>query len=312
MNSKIYYKINLNNYYKIYFINIKYIIYNILVMNFLKENEKSRIIFALNLLTEKLESGYKLESLNVKDDCIVFSKGEKQEKISIKQIMNVMNNEQSVNSEVLQTTDMIIKDTRNEPITDEKPLSDTSAMPPQVGGEYGNFSETSEMYEISEISEMPVKTNRITGGSKNIFQKSKYSETSSLKQTDMSNFSATSIDIFNGRSDKYSDTSVIKGQVGGAIFSATSSDILNNRSAKYSDTSSIKGQVGGANLTSDTLSEVSELKQRKISKTQSTSQKLDMGIFTKKSQSGGAVESLKRRMMDVGINSNSSTSSICE
>jgi len=37
-----------------------------------------------------------------------------------------------------------------------------------------------------------------------------------------------------------------------------------------------------------------------------------MGIFTKKSQSGGAVETIKRKMMDVGINSNSSTSSICE
>ena len=284
-------------------------------MNFLKESEKSRIIFALNLLTEKLESGYKLESLNVKDDCIVFSSGEKQEKISIKQIMNLMNDEQSENSEVLQTTDsvMIVKNTRNEPITNENPLSDTStAMPPQVRGGYRNFSETSEMYEISEISEMPIKTNKMTGGSKNIFQKSKYSESSSLKQTDMSNFSATSSDIFNGRSDKYSDTSVIKGQVGGAFFSATSSDIFNNETAKYSDTSSIKGQVGSANLISDTLSKVSELKQRKVSKTQSTSQKLDMGIFTKKSQSGGAVESLKRRMMDVGINSNSSTSSICE
>lgn len=281
-------------------------------MNFLKESEKSRIIFALNLLTEKLESGYKLESLNVKDDCIVFSNGNEQKEIRIKEIMDVMNDEQSENSEV-QTTDMIVKDTKNALITSENPLSDTStAMPPQVGGGYRNFSETSEMYEISEISEMPNKTNRMTGGSKNIFQKSKYSETSSLKQTDMSNFSATSSDIFNGRSDKYSDTSVIKGQVGGAFFSATSSDIFNNRMAKYSDTSSIKGQVGGANLTSDTLSEVSELKQRKVSKTQSTSQKLDMGIFTKKSQSGGAVESLKRRMMDVGINSNSSTSSICE
>jgi len=256
-------------------------------MDFLKESEKSRIIFALNLLSEKLESGYKLESLNVKDDCIIFSNGEKQEKISIKKIMDVMDKEQNVNSEVeksdvdLETTEMIVKKTRNEPITDEKTvLSDTSLMS-KIGGGYKNFSETSEMYEISEMSEMSNKTNGMTGGSKNIFQKSKYSETSSLKQTDVSNFSATSTDIFNGRSDKYSDTSVIK------------------------------GQVGGTNLTSETLNGVSELKQRKVSKIQST-QKLDMGIFTKKSQSGGAVETIKRKMMDVGINSNSSTSSICE
>jgi hypothetical protein len=278
---------NLKIYYKNIFFNIKYIIYNILIMDFLKESEKSRIIFALNLLSEKLESGYKLESLNIKDDCIVFSNGVKQEKISIKKIMEVMDKEQNVNSEVeksdmgLETTEMIVKETRNEPITDEKTvLSDTSLMS-KVGGGYKNFSETSEMYEISEMSEMSNKINRMTGGSKNIFQKSKYSETSSLKQTDMSNFSATSTDIFNGRSDKYSDTS------------------------------SIKGQVGGTNLTSDTLGGVSELKQRKVSKTQSI-QKLDMGIFTKKSQSGGAVETIKRKMMDVGINSNSSTSSICE
>jgi len=190
-------------------------------MDFLKESEKSRIIFALNLLSEKLESGYKLESLNVKDDCIIFSNGEKQEKISIKKIMDVMDKEQNVNSEVeksdvdLETTEMIVKKTRNEPITDEKTvLSDTSLMS-KIGGGYKNFSETSEMYEISEMSEMSNKTNGMTGGSKNIFQKSKYSETSSLKQTDVSNFSATSTDIFNGRSDKYSDTSVIKGQVRG-------------------------------------------------------------------------------------------------
>lgn len=260
-------------------------------MNFLKESEKSRIIFALNLLSEKLESGYKLVSLNFKDDLIIISNGEKQEKISITEILDkVINSEMeqsdNKNSE-LEITENIVKESRNGLVSEDKILvSETSVM---KGGEYGNFSETSEMYEISEMSEMSNTLNKMIGGnSKNIFQKTKYSETSSLKQTEASNFSATSTDIFNGRSDKYSDTSVIK------------------------------GQIGGANLTSDTLGGVSELKQRKVFKTQAqmSSQnptpKLDMGIFTKKSQSGGAVDSLKRRMMDVGINSNSSTSSICE
>lgn len=258
-------------------------------MNFLKENEKSRIIFALNLLSEKLESDYKLDSLNFKDDSIIFSNGEKQEKISIKKITEILGKE--INSDMeqsnnknseLETTENIVKVSRNAPITEDKIMSETSVM---KGGEYDNFSETSEMYEISEMPDISSVSNKMIGGnSKNIFQKNKYSETSSLKQSDVSNFSATSTDIFNGRSDKYSDTSVIK------------------------------GQVGGTNLKSDTLSSVSELKQRKVFKTQSqlTTPKLDMGIFTKKYQSGGAVDSLKRRMMDVGINSNSSTSSICE
>ena len=264
-------------------------------MNFLKESEKSRIIFALNLLSEKLESGYKLDSLNFKDDCMIFSNGEKQEKISIKKITEILDKEtnsdieQSDNKNTeLEITENIVKESRNGPITENKILvSETSAM---KGGMYGNFSETSEMYVISEMSEISNVSNIMIGGnSKNIFQKTKYSETSSLKQTDASNFSATSTDIFNGRSDKYSDTSLIK------------------------------GQVGGTNLTSDilgTLGSVSELKQRKVfgtqTQTQLTTPKLDMGIFTKKSQSGGAVDSLKRRMFDVGINSNSSTTSICE
>lgn len=254
------------------------------------ESEKSKIIFALKLLSEKLESGYKLDSLNFKDDCVVFSNGEKQEKMSIGKIREMVNGQS--NSEMEQT-DNIIEMSRNGPITEDKIFSDTSVM---RGGEYGNFSETSEMYEVSEMSEMSEMSeipNRMIGGSfKNIFQKTKYSDTSSLKQTDMTNFSATSSDVFNGRSDKYSDTSSIKGQGQGQQ----------------------QWQLGGSktNLTSDTLGAVSELKQRKVSNTSNPTSKLDMGIFTKKSQSGGAVDNLKRRMMDVGINSNSSTSSICE
>lgn len=267
-------------------------------MDFLKKTEKSRIIFALSLLKEKIDSGYNLESINIKNDTIVFSNGEKEEKISIKKIMEEVNNGEIETDKInqinetdsqknleLNTTEKMVNEIRNEPIKDT--IVDTSVSASQVGG-YGrniNFSETSEMYEISEMSEMsemPNMGNKITGGA-NIFQKSKYSETSSLKHTDISNYSATSSLTFNGRSDKYSDTSVL-------------------------------GQLGGKaeNLTSDTLGVVSELKQRKVSKNTKQVPKLDMGIFTKKSQSGGAVENIKRKMMDIGINSNSSTSSICE
>ena len=116
---------------------------------------------------------------------------------------------------------------------------------------------------------------------KNIFKSSKYSDTSSAVPSDMSKYSKysnTSSVMFNGRSDKYSDTSVL-------------------------------GQIGGKNMqTSDTLMSVSELKERKSK----SSSKLDVGIF-KKIQNGGskADPDIKRKMMAVGINS-SSTSSICE
>jgi hypothetical protein len=263
-------------------------------MDFLKESEKSRIIFALNLLSDKLESGYKLESLNVKDDCIIFSNNNnKQEKISIKKIMELINKKELNNSDIEQLdnknlqkdsvfeTSKMVEKIRNEPLKQDKMvLSETSVM---KGGEYTNFSETSEMYEISEMSDIQSTSNKLTGGSKNIFQKSKYSETSSLKESDMSNFSVTSSDIFNSKTNKYSETSDIREQFG-----------------------------GNSNLTSDTLIGISDIKQTKVFKTQTQTQKLDMGIFTKKQQSGGAIDSIKRRMMDVGINSNSSTSSICE
>ena len=116
------------------------------------------------------------------------------------------------------------------------------------------------------------------GGSKNIFKKSKYSDTSSVQVNELSNYSKTSSVVFNNRSDKYSDTSII-GQVGGKL-----------------------------NETSDTLMDMSELKQRKNVK----SSNLDMGIF-RKNQSGGSIDTnIKKKMINAGINSTSSTSSICE
>lgn len=243
----------------------------------LQENEKAKIIFGLNLLCGMDVNGYKLKSINVKDDTIIFINGDKEEKISIKGLMTEKPKEVE-NSEVeitevkkvpelgLTETSEIIRNVRNGKNVLETETSE------QVGG-FGvlNFSET------SDLSEVPM--NKIVGGSKNVFiGKSKYSETSSIKMSEMSKYSETSSAVYNARSDKYSDTSII-------------------------------GQIGGkSNETSDTLMGVSELKQRKSSKQQN----LDMGIF-RKVQSGGSVDTnIKRKMMDIGINSNSSTSSICE
>lgn len=243
----------------------------------LQENEKAKIIFGLNLLCGMDIEGYKLKSINIKDDAIIFTNGDKEEKISIKKLMSEtskeVKNSEVENSEVeqipiigLTETSEIVRNVRNGKDKLETELSE------QVGGfDRLNFSET------SDLSDIPI--NKMTGGNKNVFiGKSKYSETSSVKMNETSNFSKTSSAVFNGRSDKYSDTSVI-------------------------------GQIGGkSNETSDTLMNISELKSRKISKQPN----LDMGIF-KKVQSGGSVDTnIRKKMMNVGINSNSSTSSICE
>jgi hypothetical protein len=154
----------------------------------------------------------------------------------------------------------------------------STSVAPVLSSEIKNpnfLSETSEIVPgLSETSEEPRKQ---TGGYGSIFKSSKYSDTSSAKFTDVGNLSQTSSVNFNGRSDKYSDTSVLA-QNGGNGFE-----------------------------TSDTLRSVSELKERKnLSKSN-----LDMGIF-KKMQSGGSSNlEIKKRMMEVGINS-SSTSSVCE
>lgn len=166
----------------------------------------------------------------------------------------------------------IVKETELSDTSDVQPnpqmlMSDTSALPlpsdtPRVNPDTTNPDTTKQ-----------------TGGfsNKNIFKSSKYSDTSSVRPEEMSHLSKTSSAVFNARSDKYSDTSVL-------------------------------GQVGGMGL-SDTLNSISELKQRK-SKGYNSS--LDVGIF-RKAQAGGSANNneLKKKMMDLGINS-SSTSSICE
>ena len=243
----------------------------------LQENEKAKIIFGLNLLCGMDVNGYKLKSVNIKDDTIIFTNGDKEEKMSIKGLMTEKSKEID-DSEVeiteikktpelgLTETSEIIRNVRNSKNEFETEKSE------QAGGfDVLNFSET------SDLSEVPM--NKIVGGSKNVFLgKSKYSETSSIKMSEMSKYSETSSAVYNARSDKYSDTSII-------------------------------GQIGGkSNETSDTLMSVSELKQR----TSSKQKNLDMGIFKKVQSGGSADQNIKRKMMDIGINSNSSTSSICE
>lgn len=272
---------NLKNYYKCIFLILIYIIYNIIIMN-LQENEKAKIIFGLNLLCGMDVNGYKLKSINIKDDNIIFTNGDKEEKISIKGLIGDKSKEVE-NSDVeitevkkvqelgLTETSDIVRNVRN-----GKNLPDTENSD-QVGGFGGYYlSETSDLPEVPKNKMMGSK---MMGGSKNVFLgKSKFSDTSSIKMSEKSINSETSSAVFNARSDKYSDTSVI-------------------------------GQIGGkSNEMTDTLMDVSEIKQRKSSKQPN----LDMGIF-RKVQSGGSVDqNIKRKMMDVGINSNSSTSSICE
>lgn len=231
-------------------------------MNF-QENEKQKIIFALNLLNGIDVNGYKFCSINIKDDLIVFSTGEKDENISIKKILESTPNELvggfDENTQFLTETSDVIKNIREDQLKNEN----------------------------TELSKISLMANKI-GGGKNVFNEAKYSDTSSFKITDTSNYSKTSSVLFNNRSDNYSDTSEI-GQIGGNGYRN------GNRN-------------GNGNLTTDTLMDLSELKQRKHS---SKSTYLDMGIF-KKVQSGGSTDSIKKKMMDIGINSNSSTSSICE
>jgi len=164
--------------------------------------------------------------------------------------------------------------------------SETSDMSRQLGGKSSlKFSETSDMYmqlggknnNYTETSDMVKMQHNAVGGSKNIFQKIKYSDTSRVKMSNNSNYSKTSSEVLNGKNTEFSETS-------------------------------INEQKGGHNGFSETLSDISELRQRVNNK----SSYLDMRIF-KKNQMGGSIDTnIRKKMMDVGINSNSSTSEICE
>jgi hypothetical protein len=204
--------------------------------------------YLLKLFSHNI-NGYKLLSLDQNEGKIVLSNGVKEIKLKHSDLMNNNNNNNN-----LETSDM-------DEINSEADFSSTSVLPNPNPNPNTNPN-----------------TNTMQGG---FFSKNnlKYSETSSFKMSEMYNNSDTSSEMFNGRSDKYSDTSEIV-HTGGKF-----------------------------NYSSDTLMDLSELRQRKTPK---SSTNLDMGIFTKKVQSGGSVNSIRKKMMDVGINSDSSTSNICE
>lgn len=235
-------------------------------------------------------NGYTFESID-KDGNLKISKNNENKDFNINDIMN---NQDNMVSDYSETSDMI-----NQQDNMVSKYSETSDVKQQggMGSEYNKslnmnhqgtnglkYSETSNMMqdemisEYSETSDMSEIPNKMVGGSKNIFKKNNHSDTPSVKMNNMLNYSKTSSELFNEKNNKYSETSM-------------------------------NSQYGGHNNeTSDTLTGISELKDKKSFK----SKKLDMGIF-KKNQSGGSVDkNIRKKMMDIGINSNSSTSSICE
>ena len=255
----------------------------------LQENSKHKIILALKLLSEINNNGYVFDSIDMKKGIVSFSNNEKEEKINIKNIM------ENISKEVVNTNvNLENKSTKTSNL--EKYISETSDN--QNGGYNGilKFSETSDNQnggynEILKYSE----TSEIQNGGYN--GTLKFSETSEISEIS-NKILGGSKNMLGGSKNIFQKTK----------YSETSSVIFNERSDKYSDTSEI-GQIGGnINEISDTLMDLSELKQKKNSKFAN----LDMGIF-KKNQSGGSADtSVRRKMMEIGINSNSSTSSICE
>lgn len=201
--------------------------------------EKDKILFAIDLLNGIDNDKYKIKSINMVDNCVVFSNG-------INDVFKMFNDFNDSNDDKY-----INKETNNQ----------------ETNNQEANNKKTDGLKEMN-------------GGKKNIFQKIKYSDTSSLNIDEIKN------------ENKYN--------------SLTSSVFFNEKSSKYSDTFATK-QNGGKynNFTSDTLMDLSEIKNRK-----NVSTNLDVDIF-KKVQSGGSIDvNIKKKMKDIGINS--STSSICE
>lgn len=251
---------NIKNYYRIIkiilifkiFLYINYILYN--KMN-IDNDQKTELELHLQFLSNFENNGFKIENINFQTKELTLGKNNEKNKYKFDEIINVQNIEGENNLTFDMQTDQ-----KNYP----KDLSET-------------------IVNQNSVNNTSV---HIGGNNKNIFKSSKYSDTSSVKLTEMSNYSKTSSAMFNDRSDNFSDTSVI-------------------------------GQVGGILDSTDTLMSISELKDRKkkLGSTVSSStftfkSNLDLGIF-KKTQSGGSNSDLKKKMLEAGINS-SSTSSLCE
>ena len=245
----------------------------------LKETTKGKLLFALNMLSGfKLDTdGLEIIKVDVPNKSIVYKSKTTDGEITV----TVEELKRNIDLPVLETeTDNDMKTSDVIPVG----ITEISATSDNVESDQNKANETSDVKVGGRLQR---------GGNKSIFKSSKYSETSSAKYTDISNFSQTSSVNYNGRSDKYSDTSAL-GQIGGYGDSDASIFIQNG---------------GEGNETSDTLRSISELKDRKKVSSKSN---LDIGIFKKvQQQSGGSTNELKKRMMEAGINS-SSTSSVCE
>lgn len=245
--------------------------------------QKADISFHLNYLKNLDINGYTLESINFLTNEIIFCK--KNEENKIKYNFDEMEKQKNMVGE---------STINNETTSDVNKILPNSEMLSETSDQNQVFSYKIEK-EPQQQSQSQNQNKNQNGGNglnntnnKSIFKSSKYSDTSSVKFTEISNYSKTSSAMYNDRSDNFSETSVI-------------------------------GQIGGGIETSDTLMSISELKERKNKSKSSSSSttfksNLDIGIFKKsQNQSGGSKSNLdlKKRMGELGINS-SSTSSICE
>jgi len=247
---------------------------------------KAKILFGLNLLSGLSVDGYKFKSYDIDTDKLVFSNGSNNHELLAKELekdIDSVNPNPNPNPNLNLNLNTDKCNHKNQQI-----LSETSEI--NNGNGNGNIIALSETSDFNQGEGEIPQTKQVGGMGKNIFKSSKFSETSSVKPSEISNYSKTSSIMFNERSDKYSDTSVL-------------------------------GQIGGGFETTDTMRSVSELKDRKSRSSKSNSSNsnslnsnLNMGIFRKIQSGGSKIDvDLKKRMLEVGINSNSSsTSNICE
>ena len=239
--------------------------------NEMKQDLPNKIVGYINELQEFKNNEFTIKEINFEKEEIVFSNGKNELKMNLQFIRNKNNSQFTTTENSNETSEMNTEQKFN------GVMSDTSN---------GNTL-TDKFNQLGQKQRQSLSG----GNNKNIFKSSKYSDTSSLNQTELSNYSNITPVIYNNRSDNFSDTSVL-GQNGGGLDNSENSD---------------------------TLRSVSELKDRKnkFSNKNTTStfkSNLDMGIFRKSQNQSGGTRSqldLKKKMIDAGINS-SSTSSICE
>ena len=221
---------------------------------------KAKIMFGLNLLSGLNVDGYKFISYNANTDELVFSNGSNDFKLTTKDL------------------------NKTEIINNEDINSDTSNLDTDQQVKKLLLSETSEDNSLItsgiKLDKLPTK---IHGDNKNVFKSSKYSDTSSPRQTEISNYSTTSdMQMFDKsiqntiggsknvfKSSKYSDTSSSR-QTEISNYSNTSDMQMSDKSiqnmmggsknvfksSKYSDTSSARpNELSNYSNTSDIQSQ---------------------------------------------------------